>query len=312
MVRVTTRDRGADTGETLAEPYPASWFDRTIDGVQQLPGPPWLVYVGAWVVLFLLETAVKWRDGAYPAGTFLPVHAVLAGFGFYFLALMHYLDDLTGQAIASLRPVITVSDAEYATLQYQLTTAPARPTLLASMIGAFLLIPWLVTLPVETYKLFTSPWATVLDLLIGFFAWATMGAMAYHTVHQLRIVSHIHTRCTRINLFHCRPLYALSRLTALTAVGLLLPAYAWFATAPGALTRPLELVVAAGWQLIAVTAFIWPLMGVHSRLVKEKERLQAEVAEHQAATIAEVYRRIEAGEFEDVEGISQMLVASIH
>lgn len=39
-------------------PYPPSWIDRFTGWVARLPGPDWLFYLGLWLVLFILHTAI--------------------------------------------------------------------------------------------------------------------------------------------------------------------------------------------------------------------------------------------------------------
>jgi hypothetical protein len=53
----------------------------------------------------------------------------------YLLGLIHYLDHSAAAALARFRLVLTVDDPGYQRLCYQLTTLPARPTLLAAALG---------------------------------------------------------------------------------------------------------------------------------------------------------------------------------
>jgi hypothetical protein len=48
-----------------------------------------------------------------------------------------------------------------------------------------------------------------------------------------------------------------------------------------------------------VVAFIWPLLGAHSLLEREKQRLQDEVARRIEATIAKLHKQVDSDELED-------------
>jgi hypothetical protein len=58
--------------------------------------------------------------------------------------------------------------------------------------------------------------------------------------------------------------------------------------------------------MIALT-FIWPLLGAHVRLEKEKERLKDEVARRVEATIAELHRRVDSGDMQDRDALKDTL-----
>ena len=107
----------------------------------------------------------------------------------YYLALMHYLDSYAGQALLQFRPLLQVSDRQFARLHYELTTLPARSTLLASGIGLLVALNLLVTLlslpftPPDALLAGASRQpATQLAFLLGN---AILASFVYHTIHQL-------------------------------------------------------------------------------------------------------------------------------
>jgi hypothetical protein len=122
--------------------------------------------------------------------------------------------------------------------------------------------------------------------------------MAYHTIHQLRIVSRIYTRHTRINLFQPGPLYALSNLTAATAIGIAVPTWLWFwLISSASRARYVSDVLPSLFfgTIIAVT-FVWPLLGAHRLLIREKQRLQDEVGRRMGSTIGALNEAVDADE----------------
>jgi hypothetical protein len=275
MAQAATVEQRTQRGAQVARMYPPSWVDRLTDGVRRLPGPSVLYYIGAWLVLLALELGIKWTDGTYPMGTVFPFHIVLTLNAVYVIALMHYLDDMAERALRQFRPALEVSDTEYARLRYELTTLPARPTLVASAIGALWIVMFLVFFAGNVLgeaKVFTSPAATVLDVGLLLAIWWSNGALIYHTIHQLQLVSHIYS-LARVNVFRLGPLYAFSALTARTAVGWLFITYAFIGSLPGLVNNPAVIGSAAGLTLLAVVTFAFPLLGIHRMLEAEKHRL---------------------------------------
>jgi hypothetical protein len=175
---------------------------------------------------------------------------------------------------------MTVDDAEYERLRYQLTTLPARPAMIASSLGVIYAIVILLLNNVTGTDLDREIYPPLtIGLYVGYsvlLSWLA-ALLAYHTIHQLRTVSLIYTKHTRINLFQLGPLYALSTLAARTAIGISIPTYLWFwlnFSAPSGLS--LSDVIPSIF-VYYYCDFVWPLM-VHIAFLQEKQRLLDEVA----------------------------------
>jgi hypothetical protein len=287
--------------------YPPSWVDRLTAWVNTLPGPNWAFYGGLWLVLFLIATGIKWWDGAYPPGTFFPGHAAMTALVVYCLAGIHFLDRVAAASLRDFRPAMTIGDTEYADLLYQLTNMPSRLAWLASGVGVllFLLRLPLIARSLEPLRLYTSPLSMVTDTLFLCFMWATLGVVIYHTVHQLRLVRAIYRKYTRISLFEPGPLYAFSRLTAYTAIAMTFGSQAWVNIAPSVTSRPAERAITLLFPLLAVVMFVWPLLGLHHRLVEEKTRQQADVARDLADIFTELRRCVQANELSNIAALNQ-------
>ena len=298
-----TKDATARNGEPTAQPYQPSWVDRFTDWVKGLPGPSWLFYLGLWLALFLMANATKWLDGSLPLGTIEPLSTAGASDGVYFLAVMHYLKGAAGAALQMFRPALAVSEAEYNRLHYQLTTLPPRGALLASGVGAALAVLTVLLNPtVPNPYYYTSLVATVFGSAIAILIFTVSGVLVYQTIHQLTMVTRIHARATRINLFQPDPLYAFSGLTVRTAIGYLLLAdtavlvmYEFMLEAD-----PMAVGIMAFMMVLAAVTFVLPLLGMHRRMVEEKTRLESEANQRLEAVVAELHRRVDAGDFTDV------------
>jgi hypothetical protein len=283
--------------------YPPSYIDRFTAWVGRLPVPGWSIYLGIGLVVFLLGLVVLWGEGAWPVGQFYPIHVFVSVTMGYFPALIHYLDARASKALDTMRPILKADDRQVQELRYRLTTLPAWPTALASL--AVFLLPLLVD---EFGRLAGQPdvfevlgFASVSYWLVYVFyrlLWWIFGTLAYHTLHQLAQINRIYTQHTRVNLFRMGPLYAFSGVSALTAVGIIIPPYIFAALVPGAPADPITVAYMLPITGLALLAFVWPLLGIHQILAEEKARILDENALHFEAAIQELHQRVDSGELE--------------
>lgn len=102
-----------------------------------------------------------------------------------------------------------------------------------------------------------------------------LGVLTYHTIRQLRLIDFLYRECAMVRLFDPAPLYAFSRVTARTALGLAFAAYAWLITYPRSTagqSASVFFVILVILALLAVTTFALPLWGAHQRLEAAKLR----------------------------------------
>jgi hypothetical protein len=306
---------GEGTGfrcESQPQEYAPSWVDRFSDWVDGLAGPSWLYYLVLGLVLLMVQTAVLWIEGVYPLGTFLPIHLVAAGGVAYLLALLPWLDNTAAMALSTLRPALTAREEEYSQLRHQLTTLRARPTLVASLVTVtFVVLADQLGVTIASFEAVAgSPVSAGLIYFIYLIGWWIAGAFIYHTIHQLRLINSIHTRHTRVDLFRMRPLYAFSRLTALTAASLTLTLYVDIAVQPGVLDDPRTIGIASIIVVLAVATFAWPLLGIHRLLEEEKGRLLDENSLLLEAKLVELHQGLNRGELDGMENLN-MAIASL-
>jgi hypothetical protein len=258
-----------------------------------------------------VEFAAKWDDGTYIDRWPNPFHAVLVSTWVLGIAGIHYLDNMAASALADVRPALNASDAEIADLHYKLTTLPALPTLLWSLgIIAFSIPTSLVTLIMDEVlqreiSIWTSPLSIGLETVAMIFLYAVGGVFFYHTYRQLSLVSHIYSRLTNINMLHLEPLHAFSRLTALTAVMIVVSFWVWIATAPGLLdtVNPAGVAMTLSSLVLALSTFLVPLLGIHRILAARKVAMLAESSHRLQVAMDELDRRMDAGQ---IEGMDQM------
>lgn len=288
-------------------PYRPSWADRLNDWVGQRRLPGWMIYLTLGASLVLVAGLVLRASGVTTTWAFLRYYA-LSGLGqAYLLGLIHHLDHAARAALARFRPVMTVDEAGYERLRYELTTMPARPALVAFGLGVAYAIGSLLvsaTVGFDPSRKTSPPFVIALLVVHSVLASGLAALLAYHTIHQLRTVSRIYTEHTRINLFQVGPLYALSNLAARTAIGISVPTYLWFwlnFASPSGLSLS-DILLAAFFSIIIVVTFIWPLLGAHRLLDREKQRLRDEVARRIEVTMAALHAHIDTGQPDETRG----------
>ncbi len=303
--------------EISQRPYPPSWFDRLKMWVDRLPIPWWLFYLIIGLVPFPIFTWVQWDAGSYPVGTFSVFHLWLALQLGYVLAIMHYLDKVALDALAKTRYALKVDTEEYARLQYELTTLPARPTLWASILSpvlpAILFLPVVLLTSKDGYSLEFQVSTQVLSMtvfgILNSVSWFLIGPLLVHTFRQLQFVSRIYREYVKVDLINLDPLYAFSGLTARSAILLVGIPYPWFATNPVVSSFAPAIATGVIMTLIAGVTFISPLWGIHRRLAEEKAQAVTDNQRRSDALVKELMRGMDAGDLTDAAKIKDALTA---
>jgi hypothetical protein len=282
-----------------------AWVDR-------LPWPPWLFYLAVVLAGLLSRHAVRWLDGSLPAGSLNLALAAEAPFLVLTLATQHYLNATARCALQEFRPALQIDDAQYALLEYQLTTVPARAGLMAGVLGAALAL-LIITFDPASFGVFatTSLMANALAASFAMLASAFAIVFVYHTLRQLRLVATIHAMAKHVNLFQLGPIYAFSSLTARTGLAIVLFVYYdyFFFYYLGVQGAP-GLIETAGLIflfIVALACFVLPLNGIHNRLVQEKSQLLAETNRRTERTISALHQRVDDGEYDKVDGMQKTL-----
>ncbi len=143
-------------------------------------------------------------------------------------------------------------------LRYQLTILPARPALLVALVVTITSPVWYVLTP-SSYAPLNLTGSTPVFVINGIFyllSWWFGGFTVYHAIHQWRAISRADARLSNINLFQLRPLYALSGVTARTAIGFVLYMTAWSVALPSTLQEAGSLALALRLMTLACITFL--------------------------------------------------------
>jgi hypothetical protein len=257
------------------------------------------------------QLLIAWWDGKYEP-SIIAFAAVFSGSSIYYLAMIHYLDRYAVGAFVSFCSTMCISEQQRVDLRYELTHLPARPVRLLSLAGlgcALLMIAGIEQgfVQAELGYFGTSPAAQLYWRAALIADQVLFWNLIYHTIHQLRVINRIYMQHTKIDIFNLSPLYRLSRLSACTAVGILFIAYLWMATYPWLSN---DYLVIGSWLigiLAALAGFILPLLGIHRKLVEEKQRWKVQAAQWLKISLNNFHQTIAERKLEEVDAMHKAL-----
>lgn len=295
----------------LATPFPPSGIDGLNRRLQQLGPRPWVAYLVFAATLILVQVLVLWLEDGLGAVELLPVIVFNSAFTPFLLALIALLDRQGQAALQAMQPVLTTAPAEFDQYAYRLAHMPRFRPLAAGLVvlGLVILMEGLWTVPVSYAALARLPVFNLVFQITDKSSAFLFGVFIYHTIRQLRLVNAIHAQHLRINLFHLGPARAFSRLTAATAVGLLVGVYAWMLINPELLADPGILGFAALITLLAALVFAWPLYGLHRRLADEKERALRAIDQRFEAALAQFNAGFDQQDYAALESQNAMIAS---
>jgi hypothetical protein len=153
----------------------------------------------------------------------------------------------------------------------------------------------------------TSTLHLVLGMIVLSLNFALLGGLIYHTARQLRLVSRVYSRVTRLDLFRLTPLYAFSGLTARTGIAWALALYLSVALFPDFLNSRLAASFFGVQVILVLASFALPLLGIHFRLVQEKSRALDDLGQRVTAAIHELERRTDAVDLPTMDALNKMV-----
>ncbi len=304
--------KGHTAGSSIASEalaYRASWVDRLIYWIKRLPIPSWLFYLGVFSIITIYINIGFWVNGYNQISLHdsMFLFRIMGIYPISLLAAIHYIDNTARRSFDDFQPALGKSETENAQLRYELTTMPSPPCWIATLIGtAFTLL--VVFLADYKTLIKISPFAFGGYLIASIFGFSLMWVMVYHTVRQLRMVSRIHGSATKINLLHFGPLYAFSRLCAVTGLFFILVLYFDLVFNPYTLTNPgLLFLNVLILPLTAIACFILPIEGMHRRLVVEKHLLQREVNQRLETSMNHLYLQVDSGDMREADAMNKTI-----
>ena len=276
-----------------------------------MPGHGWWVFPVIAALLFGWAHLIVWATGRLPVGTIEPTITAGIVYGPYLLALLAAANLVAGRSLRAFWPATGWPESDRPAWAAAFANTPPPWGWVSIAIGVPLAIASFLSAPAS----FLGPDAERPSLFLAYLPALVLGyAMApaalVHTVRQLRLVARIHREATAIDPFDREPVYAFSRLTVLMGLGYVLIGYYTLtvngAFAAGSLVTGATLTFSVA---VGVATFLVPLWGIHDRLVHEKEHLLRQVDDRYVRLSAEIYRRIDAGQYDGTKVVSDSLGA---
>lgn len=293
------------------EIFKPSWIDRFTDWVGRLPVRPWIFYMALGIGLVLVQIVFLWLDGGSLRSELLPV-IVFNGLAVpYLLVLIWILDNQALTALERMKSVLDLSQPEFEAYKARIATMPFLAPLLAGLAMVIFagLLPLVAMEPLRYASLEQLSLFTFVFQIIDKSSAFLFGVVLYHTIRQLRLVYSINSNHIQVNIFQLRPVQAFSRLTASTALGLVIFFYGWIFINPELLADPAILVVSIVFTLLAVLVFVWPLWGMHTLMVSEKEQALHEIEQQFELLFTKFNHCVAAGDYKEAEKLNGTIMS---
>ncbi len=270
-----------------AKPFRPSIVDWIVGAIERLPGPTWLAYVGVSLLALLFLSAEAITSGL----TFNESTATRFGYAFFYvfpLAAYHYLSIGARQAWAQFRPSTNLDDETSARIAQELSSTPFTPVLVIWLVVGLLTVLSYASTPADFDLVGYPPLHVALRVVSeSFWIGPVMLFLVYLVVRQVRIISRLHRTVEHVDLLRPGPMHAMSRLTARSAIALVVVAVFTGLPFPGTTDQALVatvLLFSLPLLVVAGATFVLPLRGMNSRLVYEKSRLMGEISVRIEAT----------------------------
>lgn len=291
--------------------YQPGGFSRVLGSVAALPWRGWWVFPLLYGALFAWSHAILWATGRLPLGTFHPVFVVSAFYAPYTLAASAYINRAAERALVKFWPATGWPEPDREAWRFQFVTSPGGYGLRAFGIALLVTIIAFQQSPPDVF-------GSGADRVILFAAYLPVALLGYwivvlalaHTIRQLRLVARIHREAASIDPFDRVPLYAFSSVTVRTGLAYVFSGY-YTLTVNGAFQAGnlVAIAVLGAVFAIGILCFFLPLWGIHDRLVQEKDALMRELDRRHGQVGEELYRRIDAGQFEATKAVGETLAA---
>jgi hypothetical protein len=303
----THQDEQATTASDTLDPrpYAPSYVNRLISIAHRSRLPAPVVYASLMVAALIVEVLAKVADGTFPNGLRV-IHLALPVFAVAWLPAVDGFGQLASRALTTARPLLVLDDESVEEWRYRATTLPRVPALISAALGLAALVVLTLSQPADTFQVLgvmTSTPTSAVEWSLQFLVWTGVGPTALMILRQMSLVGNLTARHTRIDLFALGPIYAYSRVTAAHAIfTVAIVVVATLALSSIAATIQ-WIVVAGGALLVAASAFVVPLWGVHRLIQREKQRRDDQLTKVANSFMADLEARIARNELSELDDV---------
>ena len=269
-------------------------IDRAVRWVERLPGTglPWII--GGSLLLGVLAHVPSWRNGELRVGTLILDAFFPVLFMAFFLGLIDVLDRIARGAFADFRVALGVPPQDADRLAVELTSIPDRQALATTVITTLVIGAGYAVDPGSSLGEAPLPSSLqVTSTALWLPANIAVALVLLHTLRQLRLVERLHAMAAHVDLLQPGPTHAFSRLTAATAVGILIVGIL-FAAPEASGTSTFGLLAGLAFTALAIASFGLPLAGMHGRLADEQARLMGEVNSRLRIVLAGIHQTVDS------------------
>jgi hypothetical protein len=282
---------------------PSGLINGVLAAVDRLPGPNavWWFLVGA--ALTIAGHLLVWASEAYPVGTISHDVFVPAFMFAWFAWLIQTLNAVAIRSFDDFRPALGEPEREEA-YRLALTTIRDREAVLAG-IATIVIVSLFYYVAVRPFRT-AIPWEIerISAPLWGLAAF-TLGVLIVHTLRQLRMVSRLSAIARNVDIFKPAAINAFSKLTAVSALGLIAFVVAYMLYTPD---QPTAYVIQEALVLaLAVGSFVLPLRVMHDRLEVEKKRLLGDAQERLKQVLERIHEAVDGNDLARAEQLHHSL-----
>lgn len=275
---VTEITEELDQNKKGEKPYSSSWINSFLNWIDSRLVPNWLLFVGIYVLSVLYLALALWAESYDTMAENLDLIFLNAVWIPFPLASMQYMIRYADRVLDRFHPVMECSHGDLERMRYKMKMIPQSVAVVIPLIVGSLIYYdaiWGASIVIGELQ---SPIAKAIGPLYPVFGFSFIPLLVYLTLRQLHAISGMFARVKEVNIFHLQPLYIPSTLTARTGVIwiLYLNANILISGVGGGTNLALVIVVGVVKILLAISAFVVPLWGIHRKIVREKKRTLGE------------------------------------
>ncbi len=297
---------------SLGIDHDQTWFERLVALFEGRRLPWWLLVALVYLVFATLMTAAFWIDGSAPVGT-IGRPAIDAFYPAYGLFMLLYLRDRGLGALERFKPALYgVDDATIDGFCRRLTGMTDRELIVGALIGTAIgivtFIEYLTGPLVRTDVVGTTPLSNGVTAVTSVFGYGLGLIGVVFIISALRTIPDIHRAATTIDVRSPGPAHAFAPLSARGGI-LILLLVAFSAITDPATFEGVNLPLAIVLPILAIVAFVAPLLGMRQRLVRQKASLLEDASARIESLEVELERTVDAGELERIRPLADAIGA---
>jgi len=282
-----------------------SFISKFIRWIENRKLPSIIFYILIWIVLNLIQLIPKYLESGKIFSETLPVHFWLSAMLPIFLNLIRYLDESAVKAVRNMKGVLSKNRIALDEIESAFQNLPGLPSFIFGF--CVFLIIFIVE---QIFGKYDLPSLTILPIsnmifrVVYLFCWFIFGIYIYHTIYLLNLIQKVFKNSVNVDIFQVKLLYSLSTVSALNAGSIALVVYGWNLVNPIVLSRDLISLIIMGIILVlALIAFIFPLLDIHSRLSLAKDIALNQCSLREGKLISKLNELVDKGDFTDLDGL---------